>query len=404
MKKFNKNIITFIFCMIFTFVGLLSTNFYSELIPAIDDFVSGTEEISYRLIKFREKFEHACEKGLLYNDSLVDINSLKENFLGTRVILKDDGDVVKSDSGSLIQPEPQIKKSDIDKIVHEINKLKTVSENNGAKFLYCMAPSKELYEVAPPNIENHGYENRKKFLSSLSESKIPCVDLSKALKEYGVKDSEIFYYTDHHWTARSGFTANKIICEELNKRYGFEYIPQYTDINNYNIVNYPDWFLGSKGKKAGLFFSGKGADDFELITPKFKTDLIEEQPFKGQIRKGNFENTIIYKENLEKNYHHTSLYATYGGGDFRLQIIKNNLNPDGKKILIIRDSFASVVTPFLSQQTSELHICDLRDFSGMIGDKINVEEYIKDTKPDYVLILYTGITNSDFFHDKFNFF
>lgn len=404
MKKFNKNIFSFLFCMIFIFTGLLSTDFYVEIFAAFENFVTGSAGMSYRIPKLISAIEPAYENQLLYHDSLIDLNSIKENLLGTRVIIKDDSTVVKSQTESLIQPEPKISQEVINSTVSEIEKVKNIAEKNGAKFLYCLAPSKELYETPPPNIESYEIENYNNFVTSLNKSEIPYIEFSKDLKDYGIKDSEIFYYTDHHWTSRTGFIANDILCKELNKKYDFEYNKKYTDINNYDIVNYPDWFLGSKGKKTGLFFTTYGADDFEIITPKFKTDLIEEQPFKNQIRTGTFQNTVLYMENLQKDYHHSNLYATYSGGDFRLQIIKNRLNPDGKKILIVRDSFACVVTPFLSQQVKELHICDMRNFSGMVGDKINIEEYINDIKPDYVLILYTALTDSDFSKDKYNFF
>ena len=81
--------------------------------------------------------------------------------------------------------------------------------------------------------------------------------------------------------------------------------------------------------------------------------------------------------------------------------MKNNMNPSGKKILMIRDSFACVVAPFLALQSSELHVCDLRNLE-LPGERINVKDYIEQMKPDYVLVLYSGINyNAD---GRYNFF
>jgi hypothetical protein len=151
----------------------------------------------------------------------------------------------------------------------------------------------------------------------------------------------------------------------------------------------------------GTYFTEEGADDFELITPKFETDLIEEQPFKNSIRTGSFEETVLYMDNLEKDYYGKNSYVTYSGGDYRLQIIKNNKNLEGKKILLIRDSFGCVVSPFLSLQTSELHVCDVRNFESFVGEKVNMEEYIQQIQPDYVLVLYTGTDLSSGRNDFF---
>lgn len=332
----------------------------------------------------------------------MDIDSIRNRLYGTRVVKKDDVTVVKADSGSLCIPRERLEDEEITEIVSAIQALKKVSEENGADFLYCAAPSKELYEHLPSNIDNYYKDNFARFLEEMKDSDIPIVDLSNAFMD--MEESDIFYYTDHHWKARSAFIATSTICRELSLRYGFEYNEQYTDIKNYNVDLYKNWFLGSYGKKVGTYFSGHGRDDFELIIPNFKTYMTEEQPFKNEASKGAFTDTVLFMENMEKDYYHKNPYATYSGGDFRLQIMKNNLNSDGAKILLVRESFSCALAPFLALQTGELHVCDVRegDYS---GDKLDLEEYIQDIKPDYVLVLYNGvksIRNSDGRYDFLN--
>ena len=107
---------------------------------------------------------------------------------------------------------------------------------------------------------------------------------------------------------------------------------------------------------------------------------------------------------MKKDYYNGSPYVTYSGGDFRLQIMKNNLTPDGKKILLVRNSYSCVVAPFLALQTSELHVCDMRDFSYFVGEKLNLEEYIKEISPDYVIVLYNGASSFEDGLGQYNFF
>lgn len=204
-------------------------------------------------------------------------------------------------------------------------------------------------------------------------------------------EKESYFVTDHHWKPEVGFWASGEICKALEEMYGFEFNDAYTDISNYNVEIYEDWFLGSYGKQTGCYYSGKGLDDIALITPKFETNLTEEQPFKQSVRTGSFQESALYMENLrEKDPHVLNPYVVYGGGDFRLQILHNNLNPGGKKFLIIRDSTASVVTPFLSLNAGQLHIMDIRDGESYVGEKLNVYEYIEQIDPDYVMVLYGG--------------
>lgn len=84
--------------------------------------------------------------------------------------------------------------------------------------------------------------------------------------------------------------------------------------------------------------------------------------------------------------------------------MKNQLNPDGKKILMVRDSYACVIAPFLSLYTSELHTCDMRNFNKSAGKKVNVEEYIKEISPDYVILLYSGVSTANASDDRYDFF
>lgn len=403
MKKFNKNSLLFIFVMIFIIEGICG-NCFEQLKWTTIDMLAGLKHGNiYSIFDFKANVDDLSNKELSYHDTMMDVNSFKENLLGTRVVQKDDTTVVKSDSGSLVKQINKLDKSEIQNVVKVIGDLKTVSEDNGANFLYCAAPNKELYQSVPTNIVNPFKDNYELFLSELTKSNIPTLDFAEILDENKLNFNS-FYYTDHHWTIRAAFAANNALLEELSIRFGFEYDKKITDISNYNIENYPDWFLGSYGKKVGTYFTWKGADDFDLITPKFKTSFTEEQPLKNRTRKGNFEETVLYMENMKKDYYNMSTYATYSGGDFRLQIMKNNLNPQGKKFLLIRDSFACAVAPFLSLQTRELHLCDMRDYDYYVGDKLNMKDYIQQIKPDYVLVLYAGISDISNSHSRYNFF
>ena len=403
MKKFNINIVVFIFAIIFIIWGAqgdLLLGVLHEVRSFGEELISG----NYRwFIDFKSDVDNISSENLSYHEQLMDINSIKENLLGNRIVEKDDAIYAKSESGSLIKvTQKRITDEELDRVASSINELKMISEENGANFLYCAAPSKSKYEISPNNISNYEKDNYQRFLKHLSKKQVPYMDFSNSLRDNSISDNDIFFYTDHHWKPYCGFIAANSVCRELNLRYGFEYDETLTKIENYNIDIYKDWFLGSYGKRLGTYFTWVGAEDFELITPKFKSSLVEEQPIKNIIRTGHFEDTVLYTENLKKDFYSVNTYATYSGGDFRLQIIKNNLNSKGKKVLVVRDSFACVVTPFLSLQTKELHVCDMRDMADMVGKKLNMKEYIRKINPDYVIVLYTSVgDDSDSRYDFF---
>ena len=57
---------------------------------------------------------------------------------------------------------------------------------------------------------------------------------------------------------------------------------------------------------------------------------------------------------------------------------------------MVRDSFGQTVSAFLPLQVSEIQMCDVRNHTQFVGEKINIEEYINKIKPDYVIVCYTG--------------
>ncbi|MBQ9414557.1 MAG: hypothetical protein IJU16_05460 [Clostridia bacterium] len=351
---------------------------------------------------FTDALEQKTAETLCYHGEwLIGLQSIKENLLGTRVIFKDDTTVVKADSGRLIAEVKAVPDEDIEQIASQVAAFQTTAEQNGAAFLYVAAPQKECYETAPPNIENAAKDNMERLQAALTERSVPYLDMAAVLDSQGAED--LFYVTDHHWKTSTGLTAAGAIGERLQELYGFDFDADSASIDNYKVETYPAWFLGSKGKKVGRFFTVPFADDFDLITPAFETDMVEEQPQKGESKEGRFEDTVLDLSNLTKDYYKVNTYATYSGGDFRLQIMKNRLRPDGRKILLVRDSFACVVAPFLSLQTSELHVCDIREMPGFGGQRLDLEAYIREIHPDYVVVLYNGVSPLDDSQNKYDF-
>ena len=278
-------------------------------------------------------------------------------------------------------------------VADSILDLQAKSESVGANFLYLAVPEKGYYQSFPSNIDDVSKVNFDDYLNCLKEENVPVLSYVDEFEKLGMQNEEIYYYTDTHWTTNVGFLAAQLACNSLNRRYGIFFDQKKLDINNYNQKLYCDWFLGALGKKVGSCFTWKGADDFNLITPGFPTSLIEEKPFEDSIRVGSFEETILYGERIyEKEYYHHDPYSGYCGGNHRLQIFKNQLENNGKKVLFIRDSFSHVVTPYLALQFKELHVADTRgEDIEMYDEKVNWYEYMEEIKPDIVIVLYKGV-------------
>ena len=395
-KKFNANIIVFVFFAVFVAVGVFGKclvgikDTAKEAVKqvkdgkrgeAVENFISGIDKVT--------------TEDLRYHDLLMDINSVKYLLTNTRIVNKDDSVIARADSGSLVSLIPEMTDSQINAVADKIEGLQNKAQASGADFLYFAAPGKEIYETGPENLKTYALSNYDRFIDTLNGRHICCYDLRQALASSGISERDYFFITDHHWRPTTGLAMTEAICRELDSRYGFPYDSEKLKPESYRIDNYENFFLGSKGKKVGTYFTASGADDFQILLPKFDTKLHEDIPHNNVSRDGDFEKITYYYEHFAKNYYGKNPYAAYSGGNFRLQIIKNELGGNGKKVLLVRDSFACVVSPFLSLETDELHIMDIRDFVGYSGDRFSVYDYIDQNDFDLIIVLYSSVKSVD---------
>jgi hypothetical protein len=249
----------------------------------------------------------------------------------------------------------------------------------GIDLLYVQCPYKIAPEDAVSGIVDFSNENADALLAALALKQITCLDLRKNVREENLDHHGLFYKTDHHWKAKTGLWASAILMNRLNEQYGFAFDVRMANPEQYRYTRYQDWFLGSQGKKVTL--AQTPAEDFILITPLFNTDLSLTIPELSLDVRGAFDILIDHAMLARKDYYALSPYAAYLYGD-RFITIHNNLVHDGKKIVLVKDSFGGVVSPFLSLGVEELHILDLRYFNG------SIKSYVAQHQPDIVIVMY----------------
>lgn len=217
------------------------------------------------------------------------------------------------------------------------------------------------------------------LVDGLQTSGVSVLDLRDSFEALG-DYSHLFFRTDHHWNIQGGLFAYQTIAQTLREDYGLTLDTFYEDASNYNSDVLEDWFVGSQGKRVGTLFGG--TDDFELLTPNFDTDFTFSIPSQGVVRTGPMEGTILFPERVaQRDYYNGNPYTYYSGGDYDLLTIENHNNPDGPTILLVRDSMACAVTPFLALSCSTLIQVDTRYYEG------DVAQLALELEPDMVLVL-----------------
>lgn len=384
-----RGLILFVFASVFVIAGY-ATNIENTALSTkylMSYHISG--EVEFK--SFTESIQKVYEDNLSYHNELVDINSYADRISGVNYITKDDETVVLMNNGYLDYAEDVINDSEFDTAAELIGDLYDATVSNNADFLYVACPTKGYSVQYPATVDNNKKSNYDRYVSSLTTHNIPVLDLENDMLCEGITEETAFFITDHHWTPDMAFWANGKIINELNGRYNMGFDEYYSDLSNYDVTTYNDWFLGSQGKKVGRYFTARGVDDINLILPKFETSLTEAQPFAGETRTGSFDVSAMSMDKIVvKDYYGLSPYAAYRGGDYRLQTFVNNMNPEGANVLVIGDSFVGAIAPFMALSTGNLTIVDVRNYYYYVGEKPNVYEMIEDIHPDCVLVIYSG--------------
>lgn len=398
MKKINANVFVFIFCALFVLYGIASPDFYSSLKESLSEAIKSEETEESQQQSKADMLIAACEtvysNDLTYHDMLMNIHSVEYKLSNTSVIKKDDSTVLRLDNDYLAYKSEYVSREDFEYAASNIKALNDYCDDLGVGFLYVKAPSKGENVKAPDSAFDYRYENTRLFDEILDEYDICSLKLNQVMEQQGITEDEAFFVTDHHWKPETALWAVGEVCQKLNTEYGFEYNEAYTDISNYNVKTYSDYFLGSAGKKVGLYFTKYAADDFSVITPKFDTQFTMTVPQKNVLKSGSFEEALLYKENLVKDYYNINCYATYSGGDYKIQIFDNELidEKNGDTILIIRDSFGCAFTPFLSLNADKIYSVDIRNTVTAYPRVESIRSYIKEIDADYVIVLYNGVS------------
>ena len=328
----------------------------------------------------KERCEAYTSKSLAAYMYMVETSKKYKELLGWNIVnMFEYNGVVKLHDGYLTSFTPP---RDVTHTAEAVIKFSEYCMNNGINFFYVNYPVKTcIYEDKDISGKlDFVNQNADMLLAMLNKAGVKYYDFRKILHEDGMNHHEAFYKTDHHWKAETGLWAARHILQILRDDYGWHVIAEVLNPDRFDYVNYPEWFLGSEGKKFTL--ARTQPDDFVMIYPKFKTLLKYEIPSIGLKTSGDFSITYNMDAVAEKDYYGKNPYGAYDHGDQALITIRNCLDSANKKFLVIHCSFSNSVIPFLSLGIQEIYSIDMRHFTG------SIRKYIEQIHPDTVAVIY----------------
>ena len=183
------------------------------------------------------------------------------------------------------------------------------------------------------------------------------------------KEEEIYYRTDHHWTTLGAWYAyeqyTKAVGGDLQRAQGkkkFRCISKNFYGTTYAKINY-----------------ARQADKIEIYEPADKLRVVYNM--------GEKKTKTLYDVSFLKT---ADQYSVFTGGNQAVLEITGGIK-NGKTLLLIKDSFANSILPFLAEDYEKLVVVDLRQLN-VSGDRL-----LEMFSPTDILILYNS---AQFAQDK----
>ena len=174
------------------------------------------------------------------------------------------------------------------------------------------------------------------------DSNVKKVDAYSELQQH--TDEYLYFRTDHHWTARGAYYAYQAFCQQA----GFTPI-RPEDCETRRLDN----FIGT--------MYAQTQDSTLLQNPDYVEYFIFPQSYQA----------LLYARNSPYYGVPCSLWAEYAkspnsysvflAGDYPLIQVKTNIH-NGRKIMIVKESFGNAFAPYLINHYEEVYIVDQRYF------------------------------------------
>jgi hypothetical protein len=196
---------------------------------------------------------------------------------------------------------------------------------------------------------------------SLLDSCVVAIDAYSNIAKHTNED--IYLRTDHHWAPLGAYYAAEAIAKAAG-------VP-FKDLSHYEqrVVKR---YVGSMFRYSGDISVKRSPEDFVYHIPQgveYNTTYI------SYIVDENFNVTGSYPPIQDRYFYQFNdgsggAYCTFMGGDNKITQVRTATN-NGRRMLLLKDSFGNAIPGYLFFSFEEIHIVDARYFTR------NIVEYVK---------------------------
>mgnify|MGYP004516099991 FL=1 len=188
--------------------------------------------------------------------------------------------------------------------------------------------------------------------SALEKAGVTFVDVRDTLSQH--KEDNIYYHTDHHWTTQGAYFAYLQLAKVLginSSSISYDKLPVSTS------------FQGTLSAKSGFRASKK--EEMDVFLPRDEVPSSVVNYVDEQKKTASFYDTSQL-ETRDK-------YAMFFGGNHS-KVVITTPTEENRTLLIIKDSYANSLVPFLAPFYRKIVLVDPRYFYDDLEELIQVEE------------------------------
>ena len=335
------------------------SSWYGYIKGRFEDYTSKKLPGYYKMVETAKKYEDALAWNMV---SVFDYNA-----------------VIKLKDGYLTSYTPS---RDVSHNAEGLKSLADLCAEKKIDFMYINFPSKICVSDDRDicGTLDFSNENADKLLAMLKEYGIRTYDFRKNFHSAGMKHHESFFVTDLHWKPETGLWAAGEILKILRDDLKWDVDPGTLKPENFSRKIYPELFLGAEGKK--LTLSRAKPEDFTLIYPKFAARLKFEVPSLMLNLSGDFGITYDMTQLEPRDYYEKNAYSAYIYANNPISLIENLNSRNGKRLVVVKDSFSDCVVQFAALEVQYVVVVDLRYFTG------SLRNFIGTVNPDAVIVVY----------------
>lgn len=260
--------------------------------------------------------------------------------------------IYKGSDGYLIN-DPQ----DMSGLMQNVGYIEECAQHTSVPTTVLVAPSTGYIcadKLPLAHLSYHDGEYFEQMADTLQTAQF--VDIREDLKSAYDDGHQVYYRTDHHWTAYGAYTAYRALAAELG------YTPNEPDA--YKITAY-DGFYGTTYSGSGYWLNE--ADQIEVWDSHADGGsphvLINDG---GDLTE---QDGMFFYSHLDED----DKYPVYLDGNHPYTVITNPNASSNEKLLVVKDSFAHSLVPFLADHYAEIIMVDMRYYSNPIPALVESE-------------------------------